>query len=516
MNNRVFYDWVSPKLDLWLLLFLSIILSFNVGIQSTISVYVMGSQSAIPADLAMAGFAYFSGMACALPFTLRVQRFSSRKTLFCLIFPAVIFLNFILSVANQPLVMVMTCFAIGFIKMIATLMVVLALFPILMPKGERYQLYCMYYPLSLVFGPLSGLIAAYLSGYWNWKFSFHAQNLFLFAGLLVVIAFVNPRLKGKKIPLYQYDWMGTILLAAFMLLASYIFAYGVTEDWFASVKIQAATAGALVAFALFLQLSIRIKRPVFKFGFLSHWKPVIGVVLLFTFCLFFNTTALVSPFLDIILKNNPLESAQINTYVIPGYLTGTLLCFIYYRKFTNFNAMAAVACASYLVSNLLMYRLTSSFTGPSDLFPPMYFRAMATVITYISAGVYITTNIPVHFLDDITFVIIALRSLGAPIVASAIYSNWLYRGQVRHVNSLANDMDSMNLLIMDRSAGIITSVKTQASLLAIRDIYGVLIVAGIVLLVFIIVFPFHGSDKRTVIDWKNPFYGREAAQAIPM
>src|SRR5258708_31211926 len=124
MNNRVFYQWVSPKLDLWLLLFLSIILSFNVGIQSTISVYVMGSQSAIPGDLAMAGFAYFSGMACALPFTLRVQQFSSRKTLFCLIFLAVIFLNFILSVTNQPLVMVMTSFAIGFIKMIATLMVV--------------------------------------------------------------------------------------------------------------------------------------------------------------------------------------------------------------------------------------------------------------------------------------------------------------------------------------------------------------------------------------------------------
>lgn len=516
MNNRVFYDWVPKKLDLWLLLFLSIILSFNSGIQSTISGYVIGSQSAIPADLSMASFAYFSGMACVLPFTLRLQQFSNRKTLLCLIFPILIFLNFILSVTNQPLVMVMVSFAIGFIKMIATLMVVLSLIPILMPKGERYQLYCVYYPLSLVFGPLSGLLAAYLSDNWSWKLSFHVQNLLLFVGLLFIIAFVHPKLNNRKVPLIHYDWMGTILFAVFMLLTSYFFAYGLTEDWLSSIKIQAAGVGALIFLALFLQHSIRIKRPLMNFIFFKYWKPVLGTSLLFIFCLFFNTSSLISPFLNIILKNNPLESAKINTYVIPGYLAGTTLCFLYYRKFTNFNVMAAVACASYLVSNLLMYHLTSTFTDPADLFLPMFFRAMATVITYICVGLYITTNIPYHLINDITVFIIALRSFGAPLIATAVYSNWLYRGTLKHVNSLANNMDSLNPYVAMRGAGIISTVKTQASLLAIRDIYGILIVVGIVLLVFIIVFPFHGSDKRVIIDWKNPFYGKEVAQSIPV
>lgn len=516
MNNRVFYDWVPQKMDVWLLLFLSIILSFNSGIQSAIYTYVIGSQSAIPADMTMAGFAYFSGMACALPFTLRAQRFSSHKVLFCLIFLAVIFLNFILSVTNQPLIMVMTSFVIGFIKMIATLMVVLSLIPILMPRGERYQLYCIYYPLSLVFGPLSGLIAAYLSGYWNWTYSFHVQNLFLFVGLILVIAFVDPRLKGRKVPLYQYDWMGTILIATCMLLTSYFFAYGLTEDWFASVKIKAAGIGGMVALVLFIQRSVRIKRPLFKFGFFRFWKPVTGIVLLFVLCLFFNTSSLLSPFLNIILKNDPLESARINAFVIPGYLAGTALCFVYYRKYTNFNIMAAVACTAYLASNVLMYRLTSTFTGPSDLFLPLFLRAIATVITYVSVGLYITANVPGHYMDDIIFFIIALRSLVAPLIASAIYTNGIYRGQISHINKLTNQMDRLNPFISARSAAVLANVKTQASLLAIRDIYGVLIICGIILLVFMVVFPFHGSDKRIVIDWKNPFYGKEAVQSIPV
>jgi DHA2 family multidrug resistance protein len=514
MNNRVFYEWVPQKLDLYLLLSLSIMLSFNSGIPSTISGYVVGSQSAIPADLSMAGFAYFTGMGCVLPLTLRLTQFSDRKTILCLIFPLLIFFNFLFTVTDQPLIIVMVSFAMGFLKMIATLIVVLSLIPILMPKGERYQLYCLYYPLSLIFGPLSGFMAAFIADRWSWRFSMHTQNLFLFAGLMLIIFLVHPFRSQRKVPLYQYDWIGTLLLSVSMLLTSYILAYGLTEDWFASVKIQDATVGAVISFVLFLRHSLTVKRPLMNFNFFAYWKPMLGVTLLLIFCLFFNTSSLIGPFLNIILHNNPVESAKINTYVIPGYLTGTLLCFLYYRKFTKFNIPAAVACSAYLAANLLMYRLTGSFTDQQSLFLPMFLRAMATVITYISVGIYITTNTPYQFINDITVFVIMMRSLAAPVIASAIYGNLLYSGSIRHLNTLADNMDRLNPFVAARATGIYSAARSQATLLALRDIYSMLIVAGIILLVFIIVFPFHGSDRRTVFNWKNQLQGNEVAQAI--
>jgi DHA2 family multidrug resistance protein len=514
MNNRVFYNWVPKKLDVYLLLLLSIMLSFNSGIPSTVAGYVVGSQSALAADLSMASFAYFSGMACALPLTLRLMQFTNRKLILCLIFPVLIFLNFLLSVTDQPLILVMVSFVIGFLKMIATLVVVLSLIPILMPKGERYQLYCLYYPLSLAFGPVAGVIAASLANHYNWEISIHAQNVFLFSGLLLIIYLVHPDRSHRKIPLYQYDWIGTLLYAIGMLLASYVVAYGLTEDWFNSFKIQMATAGAAISFVLFIRNSVTTKRPLFSFVFFRFWKPMLGLTLLLIFCLFFNTSSLISPFLNIILRNNPVESATINTFVIPGYIAGAILCFLYYRRFTNFNIPAAVACACYLASNLLMYRLTSSYTDPASLFLPMFLRALATVTTYISVGIYMTTNIPVQFLNDLTIFIILVRSLLAPLLAAAIYGNWLYSGSIRHLNMLADNMDRLNPYVTARGAGVFSSVRNQASLLAIRDAYGILIVAGIVLLVFIIVFPFHGSHKRTIFNWQNPQIGKEIAQSI--
>jgi len=265
---------------------------------------------------------------------------------------------------------------------------------------------------------------------------------------------------------------------------------------------------------LFIRHSLIVKRPLMRFNFLRFWKPMLGVTLLLIFCLFFNTSSLINPFLNIILHSNPVESAKINTYVIPGYIAGALFGFLYYRRFTKFSIPAAVACASYLASNLIMYHLTSTFTEANSLFLPMFLRAFATVVTYISIGIYITTNIPYQFINDITVLIIMVRSLVSPLVATALYSNWLYRGSIRHLNSLADSMDRLNPYVEGRAAGVYNAARTQATLLALRDSYSILIVAGIVLLVFIIVFPFHGSDKRTVFNWRNPLHSNEVAQAV--
>lgn len=511
MINRIFYDRVPQKFDLWLLLFLNITLTFTGGIPSTIFGYVVGAQSAVSADLTMASFAYFTGMAMVFPIVLRLKQFTHTKNILGFSFLFLIFLNFVLSQTNQPLVMVMASFGVGCIKMVANLEILLTLIPILMPKGERYQLYCVYYPLSMVFGPLSGLIASHFADGLNWEYSFHEQNLFLMLGLLVILLLVHPKMHTKKVPFFQYDWLGTICLTASMLLLCYVCSYGLMLDWFASVKIQAAAVGGLVLFMLFLQRNMRVKRPIVKFDGFNSWKVMAGITLLIFLCMFFNTTSLTNPFLTIILKNNPLESARVNTYGIPGYLAGTLICFIYYKKFMRFSTMAAAACLCYLIANISMYHITSTFTGPADLFWPMFFRAMATIMTYISIGIYITSNIPLSAFNDVTMVSVALRSLFIPLAASTLYTNWYYHGQVKYLNLLANKMDGMNA---SQGLQVFSSVKTQASLLALRDIYGALIIAGIVLLIIIIVFPFHGTQKRIIFNWRDPLHSKEVAQSI--
>src|SRR4051812_29504365 len=111
MINRIFYDWVPQKMDFWLLLFLNITMAFTSGIPSTITPYVIGAQSSVAADVSMASFAYFTGMACVFPIILRLKQFTNTKFILGYSFATLIFFNFILSQTNAPLAMVMASFA---------------------------------------------------------------------------------------------------------------------------------------------------------------------------------------------------------------------------------------------------------------------------------------------------------------------------------------------------------------------------------------------------------------------
>jgi hypothetical protein len=231
--------------------------------------------------------------------------------------------------------------------------------------------------------------------------------------------------------------------------------------------------------------------------------------------MFFNTTVLSNTFFTIVFKNNPLESAKVNIFGVPGYVAGSLICYFYYKRFMNFMPLAATACILFIVSNIGMYFITTSVVSPSNIFWPVFFRAAATIITYISVGIYITSNIPFKFFNDVTMFLIAIRTLLVPIIASTLYSNLFYHWQIKYLNVLADHTDLMKSFDkVPQSSKFFPAFKEQASLLALRDIYGALIICGIVLLVIIIVTPFHGSHKRMIFNWRDPLHGKEVAQSI--
>jgi hypothetical protein len=308
--------------------------------------------------------------------------------------------------------------------------------------------------------------------------------------------------------------MGTLLMVGTLLLLCFVLCYGLMLDWFHSSKIQAATVGILVLLILFIQRSVRVKRPVLSLEALSSWKVISGLALLFFLCLLFNTGNLNTTFLTIILRDNPLQSAYTAIFAIPGYIFGSLLCFLYYRRYMNFLGMAVLACVFFLFANMGMLHLTAATTGSYDLFWPIFFRASAAIITYISIGIYIAGNITPRHFGTVISALIAIRTLFAPMAASCLYSNWLYKLKIKHVNNLALTMDRLNPFLSERRASLYGSVNQQASLLALHDIYAALVIFTVILLAVVLVFPFHGTQKRIVFNWQDPLHIKEAAQSI--
>ncbi|SEN22246.1 hypothetical protein SAMN05216436_11351 [bacterium A37T11] len=513
MSDRIFRSWVPQQLDFWLLLILATFLSFSNGIPTTISSYIIGSQSAISSDISMASYAYYTGMTCAMPLVFRVNNFTSKKNILLTVILILLPLNFVLATASDVLSMVMASFIVGAVKIFGSVCIIGELTPILMPKGERYQLYCVYYPLAILIPGVSGLVAAQIADTYFWEMSFHFQNLLLFIGLIIIICMTKQPTNKRYIPLYQYDFFGSVLMAISLLLIAFFSTYGMIENWYHSDHILIGTVSAIFFLTLFLNRNFHVKRKIFDFSAFKNRALPVTLLVLFMLGIFYANTSLFSAFMGIIVPGNPLKSAQASNYAVWGYIVGPILTYFYFKQTKNCKYIFAFAGLCYLISNVWMYLLINPQTNPDLLFYPMFFRGMALIISYITAGVYLGGNVPVKaFLPSVTFLIL-VRSFLVPIVWANTIANWYYHRQLVNMTSLAAGMDRMDPLIVSRGSGITKVMQNQASLLAMRDIYGALNIIGIVIIILILVFPFHSSSIRRIFNWRDRAQSKELVQA---
>jgi DHA2 family multidrug resistance protein len=524
MKTHLFCNWVPARLHVWILCILLACLTLNTGIASNVSVYVIGGLSAIPADITMASYANSIGIICAIPLVLRLSAFIPGKLILLGSFLILILINFVFCYTDQPLILVMGSFVFGFIKIIAVLEILSQLLPILMPKGERYRLYAVYFFISLFFPQVSNMIVNLTADRLPWQFGYVSCIVELLIGLLFIIVFLHYELTSRKIPLYQFDWLGTVLIAVFFLMTDYILSYGQTEDWFNSPKIWWACGFTLVTLYLLLARTLMFRRPFVDLGVFKYNNVCWGMFILFIIGLFFSTSAIQSTLMGLLFKNNPVETTRVNMFTIPGFIAGNIFCYFYYKRYNNFKVTITVACSCYVISYIQLYFLVGPAAGPADFYLPMFFRGAGNIIVFTSLSIYVANKITFKEFFTVIGVNLTFRNYLGPAVWASFISNYYYRGTIENTNLLASGMDKINPYEQERftnfynialsgahntnEAGISATqsvfrqIQTQASLLVIREIFGFVIIVGIILIIGIMLSHFYQlreKDNRIVL-----------------
>lgn len=513
MRDRIFRDWLSAGWELFFLFVLNILLSFNNGIPSSINSYVMSGYAGISADLSMATYCYYAGMVCAIPLVFRLLKLFSKKTILIVSIFIILASNAVLEHANNGVNICMATFFIGSAKIIVTMAIIGEMIPFLMPRGERYQLYAVYYPMTMVIPALASYVSALFATRFYWETVFLFQNILLAIALLICIIFLKSS-DFKKVPLYQYDWFGSILLCISLLNFAYFSTYGLTQNWFHSKFILVTGIVSLCFFVLFVNRSALIRKSLLNFEAFSTRILPISIGTIFLFGIFYSSTSLYSSLLGITLGTNPLKAAEINTYVIPGYIIGAVISYVYFKITKKCKFILAFSAACYTLSSFFFAGIADQQTDAVFFYLPLTLRGMGVITSYIGIGVYMAGNIPSkYYLSGLVFLILT-RSFFVPVVWSNMIANWYYHLQVYHANDLASIIDRTNSLVLQRG-NMMKSVQTQAALLSVRDAYTWLSIIGVVLTFIILIFPFHSSPIRRVFDWKRKNATKEALQ-IPI
>ena len=511
MGNSVFRNWVPQSWKLSILLLIAISLSCCSGIPSTIYTYLIGGQSANSADLSMAMYAYCTGMVCSISLIFRLTLFLPKKRLIVLSILLLAIINTILAINHSPLINVMLMFVFGCVKIIVTMALITELMPFLMPTGERYQMYAIYYPMNLVFPIVGGLIAAYLAQHYFWELGFHFQNILLgICLLLVIICFKTQHI--KPVPLFQYDWLGTVLLAASLLSFSFVASYGLQNNWLYSRSILIGIVLTFVFFVLFFNRNYRKKRKIIKFSSIGNKATFLTLFTVFILGLFYSNTSLLSNLMNLLLPGNPSKQAEINSYIIVGYILGSLVVYLYFKRTKKCKAIFLISALFYLLSNVLILQLLDSRTSLEMLILPIIIRGMAVMISFIATAVYLAGNVPAkEFLHSIVLFIL-VRTFLVTVFWSSLISNWFNRLQILHQTRLAELMPGNPSI--DRTA--LLSFQKQASLLGLHDLYFYLCLANVLVILIIAVLPYHSSTVRHIFNWGTKKNTKELIQVTPM
>lgn len=511
MHSGLFRIWVPKELKLTILLIIAVALSICSGIPSTIYSYVVPDQSVNSADLSMAMYAYCTGMVCSISLIFRLTLFMPKKRLITFCILVLFAINFALSVNQVPLVTVMLMFVFGCVKIIVTMAMITELMPYLMPTGERYQMYAIYYPMNLIFPVVGGLITAYLASQYYWELGYLFQNLtLLFCLLLVITCFKTENI--KKVPLFQYDWLGTILLASSLLCFSFVASYGVQHNWLTSQSIIIAIVLMVIFFMLFFNRNYKKKRKIISFSAISNKATLLTLLTVFLLGIFYANTSLLSNLMNVLLPGNPTKQAEINSFVIIGYLIGSILVYVYFKNTKKCKTIFLISALLYLASNFMLYRLINSNTPLNDLIIPIILRGMAIIISFIATAVYLAGNVNGKMFLHSIVLFLLVRTFLVTVFWSSFIGFWYNKLQIIHQTRLVEIMNSQQ--IADRN--LILSFQKQASLLGLRDLYLYLCIINVVVILIIAFLPYHSSTVRHIFNWGSKKNAKELIQATPM
>lgn len=478
---HIFFKWVPEWLRIPLLFVLYFVsLGFN-------GVYI-GNTSEVFSGLGVYIEPYFAaynaiyiGMGIGFMIHGRLAARFSVKEMLLMGFIVQLLTNIICGISPYPEVTMLSCLILGFGKAAAVKEFFAAWVLVWHGKGDRVVAYPFVFAFALSGSFFISWWMTSLAYMYNWSYAYVYIIMGLLASLLLVVIFVEDQPLRRKIPLYQMDWTGILLMTVFFMLISYVSTYGQVEDWFNSSSICIATSLIPVTGFAFLLREATVKRPVFDLSFFRVKQFIPGLLLLMIAGLYIPTSIQLL-FSQKALKFELLRSYELNLYMIPGFIAGAVSAHMWYKYRRTHHVLIYAGMSAFILYNILLYQTVTSSNGTQDFWLPGIIRGFGMVLIFISLGLYTTEVFGKDVSIKATGMMLIVRSFVSRSIAQGVLNYMLYAGSVKHLVRQANGID-----ITDRNrwqAGhhpqdYLSFIQQQAYLAATKELTGIIVIIGV-------------------------------------
>lgn len=485
-------------------------------------VEVSSTLGAYTEDITIGFYAASAGMAVAYPIVPKILNAFSSKSFLLVDLTMQFLLSWVCARSANTDLMICFSFLIGFLKGFLMLWIIQRIKFIFSPDDVRSEFYSYFYPLVFGGGQVSMVVTALLAYHYDWKYMYYFMMMLLMLAILAVILLFRHDRPSKGIALRELHIREMVIISTGLLMLVYVITYGKILDWMASPRICLYIVLGPLLIGLFLWEQLRAPSPYVSLKPLLQWKAMLGYFYMVLIMLFSTSTSLLTSYMTTILRVDSTHTYTLYVWLLPGYLLGAFLCFWWFRwQRWRFRFLIAGGMACFVIFFGMLYFTISPDSRYEMLYLPLFFRGLGMMVLLIAFGLFVVEDLQFKYMLSNAFFLITFRAVLAPVLASSLYSNWLYRLQQSYFTQLSENFTMVDTLAAAKyssslssnlAAGhgineamqlatnaLYTTLQQQSTLLALKHILGWLTVITLVIAVVSRFIPFHKTVRVPVI-----------------
>lgn len=482
---------VPRVLKPWLFILFVIIIQLSGGVYLAATTHIVGDTALMQEDVMMAGYASLIGLSLNFTVMFRLKfRFSLRASLktCCLV---IILCNLVIITTDSFPVLVAASFLAGWFRMWATLMCNSTIQLWITPKRDMAVWLSYIYLLVEGAIQLTGLTTVYVEYFYGWEYMHWLMIGLLCVVFVAVCLLVHHHRSMPKLPLFGIDWFGSLLWAIFLFCLTFVCVYGDHYDWYDSDYIQGATLLGLVALVLNIWRMTFLRHPYMSPLVLTN-RRVIKVTILYmvAYVLIAPEHVCEHAYAAEILGYDSLNLISLNWYVWAGVICGCGFLYIFFARLRwQYKTMTIIGFC--LIGIYLAYfYFFIDYNLPKEMLGlPLFCRGAGLVIVSVAfLTSLLDAGLPFPFYGQCISVNGFCSAVIGCVLGPALIGELFQHIMAKNAMLIGAEMVATNvkasLLPMPQLYGI---VQHQALIVSIKEVYGWLLMAAIVLIAMLLV-----------------------------
>lgn len=307
------------------------------------------------------------------------------------------------------------------------------------------------YGMGVIVGPTLGPpLGGYIVDHFSWPYIFYINIPIGIIATLLTLSFVRSPKYGEKLKANQVDWLGIVLLSAFIGSLQYILEHGQQDDWFNDDWIVRLTVISLVGLYFFIWRQLTYKYPIVNLKVLKDQNLRVGVIMSFIMGFgLYGTTFIIPIYTQSILGWTATDAGLL---LIPSSLTVAFMMPIIGKLIQRGmpqTYMVAVGFLAFFIFTYWMHNMMTPDTGEEHLFWPLIVRGIGLGLLFVPITTLSLSSLKGKSIGEGAAFTGMMRQLGGSF-GIAIITTFIARfGQEHRVNLIA-DLDLTRVIVQNR------------------------------------------------------------------